>query len=87
MGELFNYGTIFFFITGELLMDSPPIPQGLGRRPKRDLPKAKNALAKGQSPPQELEVSPRSGLLLLVCIMFGFVCSKQNLLRFKYFKG
>ena len=28
--------------------------------------RAKNALAEGRSPPQELEVSPRSGLYLLV---------------------
>ena len=32
----------------------------------KNWPKAKNALAEGQSPPQELEVSPRSGLYLLV---------------------
>ena len=38
----------------------------IGRRPRKNWPKAKNALAKCQSPPQELEVSPRSGLYLVV---------------------
>ena len=32
----------------------------------KNWPKAKNALAEGQSPPQELETSPRSGLYILV---------------------
>ena len=49
-------------------MDSPPITQGHSRRPKKDWPKAKKSLAEGQSPPQELEVSPRSGLYLLVTV-------------------
>ena len=31
-------------------------------------PKGKKSLGLGQSPPQELEVSPHSGLYLLVCI-------------------
>ena len=56
-GELFNYGWTFLlwvnlFIMRGLLMDSPAIPQGLDRRPNKDWPKAKNALAEGQSPPQ-----------------------------------
>ena len=38
----------------------------IGRRPKKSWSKAKNALAEGQSPPKELEVSPRSWLYLLV---------------------
>ena len=41
-------------------------------------PRAKNALSKGQSPPQELEVSRRSGLYLLVKIYINsfmqFIC-------------
>ena len=57
------------FINGELVMDSPPIPQGLGRRPKKDWPKAKYALAEGQNPLQEQEVSLRSGLYLLIIAM------------------
>ena len=36
--------------------------KGLSQRSNKDWPKAKKALAEGQSPPQELEVSPRSGL-------------------------
>ena len=60
---------------GELFKDSPYIPHGhglgqrqkrIGQRPRKNWPKAKNALAEGQSPPQELEVSPRGGLYLLV---------------------
>ena len=39
---------------------------GLAEGQGKNWPKAKNALAEGQSPPQELEVSPRSGLYLLV---------------------
>ena len=38
----------------------------IGQRPRKSWPKAKKALAKGQSPPQELEVSLSSGLYLLV---------------------
>ena len=33
----------------------------------------KKALAEGQSPPQELEVSPRSGLYLLVIVMIVMI--------------
>ena len=51
---------------GELLMDSLPITQGLGQKPTIDWPNAKNTLAAGQSLAQELEVSLRSGLYLLV---------------------
>ena len=40
----------------------------IGRRPRKSWPEAKNALAEGQSPPQELEVRPRSVLYLLVYI-------------------
>ena len=36
----------------------------IGRTPRNNWPNAKNALAKGQSPPQELEVSPRSNVYL-----------------------
>ena len=42
-------------------MNSPLLPQGLGRRPKKDWPKAKKALAIGKGTPQELKVSRRSG--------------------------
>ena len=54
MGELLNYGSPFelfvnFRIRGELLMDSPPITQGLGRRPKIEYLKAKNAVYKTSS--------------------------------------
>ena len=48
------------------MLDLPLITQGLDRRPKKDWPKPKKALAEGQSPPQQLEVSQRSGLYLLV---------------------
>ena len=41
---------------GELLMGSPPIPPVLGQRPSKE----------GQSPPQDIEVRPCSGLHLLV---------------------
>ena len=49
-------GESFFFIMGELLMDSPPIPQGLGGRPTKKLaegpknwPRTKKTVAKDQS--------------------------------------
>ena len=52
----------------------------IGRRPKKNWPKAKNALAEGQSPPQELEVSPRSGLYLLgVVILFVSQAELDNI--------
>ena len=38
----------------------------IGRRPNKDWQKARKALAKGQSPPQELEVSPSRELYVLV---------------------
>ena len=63
----------------------------IGRRPKKNWPKAKNALAEGQSPPQELEVSPRSGLYLLVYIFFFnrlrgffFICNKERLSKVNF---
>ena len=55
----------------------------LESRPNKDWPKANKASAKGQSPLQELEVSSRSGLYLLVyyigclfvnCIASAFIC-------------
>ena len=38
--------------------------------------RAKNASAEGRSPPQELEVSPRSGLYLLVVVKLNVSCLK-----------
>ena len=55
-----------FLIVRKFLMESPPITQGLGQRPKEDWPMAKKALAKGKTSPKELEVSFCSGLYLLV---------------------
>ena len=37
--------------------------------------RAEKALAKGQSPPQELEVSPHSGLYLIVIIIIIIIIS------------
>ena len=44
----------------------------IGQRPRKNWPKAKIALAEGQSPPQELEVSPRRGLYFLVLYIYVF---------------
>ena len=45
----------------------------------KNWPKAKNALAEGQSHPQELEVSPRSGLYLLVIVIAHELCIRNRL--------
>ena len=68
-------------------MDSHTIPKGIGRRPKKDWAKAKDALAKGQSPLQELEGSLRSGLYLLVVFDRPDVKNKQNLFLKAYFEN
>ena len=59
------------------------IIQGLGQRPKKDWPKAKEALAKGQSPLQELEVSPHSWLYVLLCRYYTKLPS-SDLLAYVY---
>ena len=56
---------------GKLFMDSPPIPQGFGQRPKKIRPKTRNVFAKGQSSPLKLKVSLRSRLYLLIARTHG----------------
>ena len=71
MSELLNFGVNF-----ELLLNLggfTPNTSRPCRRLKKDWPKAKKALAVGQSPPQELEVSPCSGLYLLVIILLLYL--------------
>ena len=50
-------------------------------------PKAKNALAEGQSSPQELEVSPRSGLYLLVDNIHGYTWIYKRVQLIYHTKG
>ena len=89
LGPLGTSWTFRYLLDLWVYLESPlmkPFAKGLktiGQRPGRPWPKATKPLAEGQSPPQELEVSPRSGLYLLVFNTAGLIGSQAvHFLRF-----
>ena len=74
--EIFrNFSDFFFVIFTNVTTKGTKVIAGDQKMPKMGqnsiissflAQRAKKVLSKGQSPPQELEVSPRSGLYLLV---------------------